>query len=51
MKGIAGFYYVDTGNAVYECKARGVFKNKSQKPYVGDEVLLDFGDRSAQKSV
>ncbi len=42
MKGIAGFYYVDTGNAVYECKARGVFKNKSQKPYVGDEVLLDF---------
>lgn len=42
MKGIAGFYYVDTGNDVYECKARGVFKNKSQKPYVGDEVVLDF---------
>lgn len=46
VKGIAGFYYVDTGNAVYECKARGVFKNKSQKPYVGDEVLMDFSGGS-----
>ncbi len=42
IKGIAGFYYVDAGNAVYECKARGVFKNKSLKPYVGDEVVLDL---------
>ena len=46
VKGIAGFYYVDTGNAVYECKARGVFKNQSRKPYVGDEVLLDFSGGS-----
>lgn len=44
VKGIAGFYYVDTGNAVYECKARGVFKNKSMKPYVGDDVVLDLTD-------
>ena len=42
IKGIAGFYYVDTGSAVYECKARGVFKNTSIKPYVGDEVRIDI---------
>ena len=42
VKGIAGFYYVDTGSAVYECKARGVFKNTSIKPYVGDEVKIDL---------
>ena len=49
MKGIAGFYYVDTGDAVYECKARGSFKNKNKKgaakkPYVGDRVQLDMTD-------
>ena len=44
VKGIAGFYYVDTGSAVYECKARGVFKNKSMKPYVGDDIVLDLTD-------
>lgn len=42
VKGIAGFYYVDTGSVVYECKARGVFKKDSRKPYVGDEVLIDI---------
>ena len=42
IKGIAGFYYVDTGSTVYECKARGVFKNTSIKPYVGDEVRIDI---------
>ncbi len=42
VKGIAGFYYVDTGSAVYECKARGIFKNTNLKPYVGDEVTIDL---------
>lgn len=38
VKGIAGFYYVDNGTAVYECKAKGIFRNKKIKPLVGDNV-------------
>ena len=29
IKGIAGFYYVHVeGQGVYECKAKGVFRNR-----------------------
>lgn len=39
IKGIAGFYYVHAENhGVYECKAKGGFRNKKIKPYVGDMV-------------
>ncbi len=42
IKGIAGFYYVHTGESgVYECNARGVFRNRSIKPLVGDNVEID----------
>lgn len=45
IKGIAGFYYVHTGNgSVYECKAKGVFRKDKQKPLVGDNVELDILD-------
>lgn len=40
LKGIAGFYYVKTENGLYECKARGKFKNKKLTPLVGDRVLI-----------
>mgnify|MGYP002514736797 CR=1 FL=1 len=26
IKGIAGFYYVQTEQGVYECKAKGIFR-------------------------
>lgn len=43
IKGIAGFYYVYVSEAgVYECKAKGVFRNKKIKPLVGDNVLIDI---------
>ena len=39
MKGSAGFYYVHDGiSGIYECKAKGVFRNKKIKPLVGDDV-------------
>lgn len=39
IKGIAGFYYVyGEDHLVYECKAKGVFRNRSIKPLVGDNV-------------
>lgn len=50
IKGIAGFYYVHTGqNGLYECKARGAFRNKKVKPLVGDEVRLDVIDEAERK--
>lgn len=42
IKGIAGFYYVNVPNkGIYECKAKGVFRNKNIKPLVGDNVEID----------
>ena len=40
MKGIAGFYFVKSGETIYRCKARGIFKKQDIKPAVGD--LVDF---------
>lgn len=45
VKGIAGFYYVHvSGHGIYECKAKGIFRNKKIKPLVGDDVLMDIID-------
>ncbi|MCD8300688.1 MAG: ribosome small subunit-dependent GTPase A [Clostridiales bacterium] len=42
IKGISGFYYVRTlGSDVYECKARGSFRNQGIKPLVGDMVEIE----------
>lgn len=44
IKGIAGFYYVQSGGCVYECKARGVFRRDRRKPLVGDNVEFQVLD-------
>ena len=45
IKGIAGFYYVYVeGCGVYECKAKGVFRNRKVKPLVGDRVEIQVID-------
>lgn len=41
VKGISGFYYVHVvGTGIYECKAKGVFRNRKVKPLVGDNVEI-----------
>ncbi len=41
VKGISGFYYVHVvGTGSYECKAKGVFRNRKVKPLVGDNVEI-----------
>lgn len=41
-KGIGGFYYVYVeGSGLYECRAKGIFRNKKMKPNVGDSVEID----------
>ncbi|MBQ2063796.1 MAG: ribosome small subunit-dependent GTPase A [Firmicutes bacterium] len=41
IKGVGGFYYVDTGDRVYQCRARGLFKKQGLTPMVGDRVTID----------
>ena len=40
LKGIGGFYYVDTADGVIECKARGKFRKTVGKPIIGDKVKV-----------
>ncbi|MDD6728596.1 MAG: ribosome small subunit-dependent GTPase A [Eubacteriales bacterium] len=40
IKGIGGFYYVETADGIYECKARGVFRKEKITPLVGDRVKI-----------
>lgn len=50
IKGIAGFYYVHIENkGVYECKARGIFRNQHMKPLVGDNVSVDILDEKEKE--
>ena len=49
IKGIAGFYYVQTKNGVYECKAKGSFRNRKLKPYVGDNVEITVLNEETKK--
>ena len=50
IKGIAGFYYVQTAcGQVYECKAKGSFRNEKRKPLVGDFVRFAVVDAENRK--
>lgn len=51
VKGVGGFYYVDTTNGIYECRARGVFRNKNITPLVGDMVQIDVDECSRTGAV
>lgn len=50
LKGIAGFYYVHgTDGRVYECKAKGIFRNRKVKPLVGDDVEFSILEEAGEK--
>lgn len=42
LKGIGGFYYVDTAEGLVACKARGKFRKTIGKPIIGDRVTLQM---------
>lgn len=45
VKGISGFYYVHiVGSGIYECRAKGIFRNQKIKPLVGDNVEIAILD-------
>ena len=45
FKGIGGFYYVMCDDELFECKARGKFKNDKIVPMVGDYVTISVYDQ------
>ncbi len=46
VKGIAGFYYVQTAEKLYQCKARGLFRKQGITPFVGDHVRITLTEKN-----
>lgn len=44
IKALSGFYYVESEENVYECKARGSFRKEGISPLVGDRVEFEITD-------
>ena len=45
VKGIGGFYYVLSGQQIYSCRARGIFKKDGITPMIGDLVEIEEVDQ------
>lgn len=41
IKAIGGLYSVETPDGIYDCKARGIFRNKDISPCCGDIVTIE----------
>ncbi|MBQ9032936.1 MAG: ribosome small subunit-dependent GTPase A [Parasporobacterium sp.] len=47
IKALSGFYYVKAANKkLYECKAKGSFRNEHLTPLVGDQVRIEVIDEN-----
>lgn len=46
VKGIGGFYYVETADGLFECKARGAFRKEKITPMVGDNVSITINTQA-----
>lgn len=44
IKGIGGFYYVESGGRLFTCKARGIFRKKGITPLAGDRVEFTLAE-------
>ena len=51
IKGIGGFYYIETDKGLYECRARGIFRKNKITPLVGDFVKISVVDEDNKKGV
>lgn len=51
IKGVGGFYYVDTADGCFECRARGSFRKENITPLVGDNVEIAVDSVSGTGSV
>ncbi|MFT9847917.1 ribosome small subunit-dependent GTPase A [Aneurinibacillus sp. REN35] len=41
VKALAGYYYVQDADVLWQCRARGVFRKRGITPLVGDEVIYE----------
>ena len=49
VKGVGGFYYIHLHDEiVYECRAKGAFRNRGMKPAVGDDVEIEILDEQSR---
>lgn len=46
IRGLSSFYYVESDNKIWECKARGLFKKNKVTPLVGDYVRFEIVDEN-----
>ncbi|MBO4339059.1 MAG: ribosome small subunit-dependent GTPase A [Clostridia bacterium] len=46
LKGIGGFYYVETAIGIFECKARGIFRKHRITPLAGDKVVISVNEKT-----
>jgi ribosome biogenesis GTPase len=44
LKCVGGFYYVEAADAVYECRARGIFRKSGITPVAGDTAYITVLD-------
>lgn len=51
LKGVGGFYYVEVGETLIECRARGNFRNKDKTPFVGDLVSIEYDEKTFKGTV
>ena len=51
IKGIGGFYYIETEKGLYECRARGIFRKNKITPLVGDFVKISVVDEDNKNGV
>lgn len=46
IRALSSFYYVESENKIWECKARGIFKKRKLSPLVGDYVKFEKLDEN-----
>ncbi|KGA97740.1 GTPase A [Alkalihalobacillus alcalophilus ATCC 27647 = CGMCC 1.3604] len=46
MKALSGFYYVQAGDELIQCRGRGNFRNRGIKPLVGDTVEYEAENKT-----
>ena len=51
LKGIGGLYFVETADAVFECRARGIFRKIGEKPLAGDNVEIHIASDGAENTI
>lgn len=43
---ISNIFYVEVGDNIFKCTSRGIFKEKEEKPVVGDNVLIEIDNEN-----